>query len=523
MHRDVETEFKLRATHELEVAAIDAAVREAGFAAVDPSATRHVDVYLDSDEGALRRAGIGLRVRSSNGSRHVTCKTRGERNGGLFVRDEWQSPWPPAHAPQRAADLPQPLRDAVEPFVLDDPLREVLQLATQRDRRALQCEQRDLCELAIDRVQASAAGRSTTFVEVEIEVLDDLPACEHLADRLLQRLPLQAADDDKPGHAVALLGLEQAPAPQPALSPSMPLGLAMKTIAAPHLLAMQQAEVGVRRDDGADSLHSMRVALRRLREIVRCFREPWSKDERRWLLDHLAETGRRLGALRDLDVVLAELPPAIEGLPPALRGASPAVLDWIGRRRRHTCEQVLSFLRSPERIAGQRRLLDAFAAASRRPEAALPLAEVLPARLEKATRKVKKLATALPAELPFEPLHRLRIACKRLRYLADEFASLPGHDYDKSLAAIVRLQQKLGAVCDQEVAMRRLSEWIHPAAAAIGDGLQVAALLGGLMSRAATAADEARKRAARQLARTHRKKVYRRFRSELPPDATLAP
>ncbi|MBL8727677.1 MAG: CHAD domain-containing protein [Planctomycetes bacterium] len=521
MHRDVEAEFKLRATRDLEVAVVDAAVREAGFRVHDPKATRHVDVYLDSAEGSLRRAGIGLRLRNTDGALRMTCKTRGQRNGSLFVRHEWESTWPQAEPPRRAADLPAPLRDAVEPFVLDHPLQAVLQLATRRDHRALQCDRRDLCELAIDRVEATAAGRSAAFCEVEIEVLDDLPTCERLADRLLQGLPLQAADDDKPGHASALLGLQQAPPRATPVTAATDIGVAVATIAAPHLVTMQQAEVSVRRDDGPDHLHAMRVAVRRLREIVRGFGSLWDKAERTWLVAHLAETGRRLGALRDLDVVLADLPPAIEHLPAALRRASPAVLDWVGQRRRHTCEQLLAWLRSDARLADQRRLFEAFASHEARPAAAT-VAEVLPRRLAKAVRKVRKLAAALPAELPLEPLHRLRIACKRLRYLAEEFAALPGLDYEKSLAEVVRLQQALGAVCDHEVATRRLLEWIHPAAAAIGDNLNVAALLGGLASRAALAADAARMRAARRLARTHRKKVYRRFRSSLDTDVTLA-
>jgi CHAD domain-containing protein len=523
MRREVETEFKLRATRDLEVAVVDAAVREAGFQTHDAKATRHVDVYLDSAEGALRRAGIGLRLRCANGTQRVTCKTRGRRNGSLFVRDEWEAAWQPTAPPGTAADLPMALRDAVEPFVLDHPLREFLHLATQRDRRSLQREQHELGELAIDRVQATAAGREAAFVEVEIEVSGDLPTCERLADRLLQGLPLQPADDDKPGHAVALLGLQATPVSAPPLSAETPVGIAVAAIAAPHLVAMQGAEVGVRRDDGATHLHAMRVAVRRLREIVRCFGELWDNAERDWLLAHLADTGRRLGALRDLDVVLADLPTTIERLPAALRRAGPAVLDWIGRRRRHTCEQVLTWLRSAPRLADQRRLFAAFASVSPSVESTAPLAAVLPRRLAKAVRKVRRLAGAMPTELPFEPLHQLRIACKRLRYLAEDFAALPGHDYRKSTRSVIRLQQALGAVCDQEVATRRLLEWIHPAAAAIGDQLQVAALLGGLASRAAVAAETTRKQAARRLTRTHRKQVYRRFRCAPRTDASLAP
>jgi adenylate cyclase len=514
MDHAIETEFKLRAVRDLEVAAVDAALRGAGFVAGSSDAGQHVDVYLDDGEGSLRRAGLGLRLRENRSERRLTCKARGERNGSRFVRTEWDAAWSSPSLPHTAGDLPDVLRDRVEPFVLDRPLVEILRLSTHRDRRLLQRDQRDLCELAIDRVQAAAAGRAATFCEVEIEALDDVPTCEQLADRLLQTLPLQPAADDKPGHASALLGLQR-PAPSPMqLAPTTPVGAAIATIAAPHLLALQQAEIGVRRDEHPEHLHAMRVALRRLRAIVRSFRDLWPAAESQRLLEHLGESGRRLGELRDLDVLLTDLPPAIERLPAPLQQPRDAVLEWIGDQRRRTVAQVQAWLRSPARLADQRHLvalLDGTAITAAASESELAVA--LPPRLAAAARKVRKLAAALPPDLPLAPLHALRIACKRLRYLAEEFQSLPGLDWAKSLARLVRLQQALGTVCDRENAAARLIAWIPAAAAATGDGVAVAAMLGGVAARTAADAARARQRARRALARAHRPKVYRRFES----------
>lgn len=512
MRPDVETEFKLRATGPLEVAAIDAAVREAGHACDDATTRHHVDVYYDDARGSLREAGVGLRLRHAAGTRRLTGKTRGRRDGSLFVRDEWEAPWTPTTAPRTAAELPPPLRDRIEPFTLDRPLQPVLELATQRDRRLLQADGRQLCELAIDRVQATAAGRTVAFVEVELEVLDDLPSCERLADALSQRLPLQAADDDKPGHAAALLGLQRAATPTADVGPATPVGTAIAAIAGRHLAALQQAEVGVRRDDGEVPLHEMRVAGRRLREFVRTFRDLWPKAERKWLLAHLAETGRRLGELRDLDVMLGTLPAAIDRLPAALRGPGADVLAWMRTRRLAVREQVHDWLGSAARLADQRRLLETCAAVGcGKAAAATPLAEALAPRLAKVTRKVQKQVGALASDLPFAPLHQLRITCKRLRYLAEEFSDLPDHGYRKSLVVVRRTQQALGTVCDLEVAARRLLDWIPEIAACGGDRLQVAATLGGLAAGMQANGEKARQRATRELARLDRRKVYRRF------------
>ena len=140
------------------------------------------------------------------------------------------------------------MRDAIEPFVIDRPLQPILRLNMQRESRLLQYEGRDLCELTYDRVEAEAEGRTAGFLEVEIEVFDDLPSCERLAESLMEVLPLHAAGDDKPTHASALLGLVRPQHRVPELSTDAPSGEVVAAIAERHLDAMQRAEVGVRDD-----------------------------------------------------------------------------------------------------------------------------------------------------------------------------------------------------------------------------------------------------------------------------------
>ncbi|MBX3463537.1 MAG: CHAD domain-containing protein [Planctomycetes bacterium] len=523
MPHDVETEFRFRGAPDLEVAAIDGALATAGYRDAAAADHRFVDTYLDDGEGSLQQAGLGLRLRASGSGQELACKARRETEGGRCVRDEWTASWPTTLAPRTAAELPDELRDLVEPFVLDRPLLATLRLSIRRDSRVLPGEDGALGELAIDRVEAEAAGRKAAFLEVELEVLEDLPGCERLAARLAGLLPLQPAQDDKPSHAGALLGLQRPPLPAATLAMTMPIGAALAAIAAPHLQALQQAEVGVRQDRDPGHLHAMRVAIRRLRELVRSCRDLWPAADSRWLLDVLGEAGRRLGALRDLDVLLADLPAGIAKLPPGLLPAGKALLDWVRDRRQEAKQLALGWLRAATRLADQRRLHAMLVAGPAGSAAAEPLATALAPRLRRASRRVAKLAQAIPDDLPLAPLHELRIRCKRLRYLAEAFADLPGLECGKSLAAVTGLQQALGEVCDHETAASTLLGWVPGAAATLAEGLQVAAALGALATGASTAAGKARKRARRQLARVDRPKVYRRFEAGLAPDANLAP
>ena len=161
-----ETEFKLRATRPLEVAAVDAVLREIGIPCRASTSSNHTDTYLDDPLGTLTAAGVGLRLRTGSGGQSLTCKARGSSGNGLFVREELDADWPGSDLPRTARELPAALRDRVEPFVLDRSLLPILQLATQRDSRMLVQEDQDLCELTIDRVEAATGGRTVTFHEV---------------------------------------------------------------------------------------------------------------------------------------------------------------------------------------------------------------------------------------------------------------------------------------------------------------------------------------------------------------------
>lgn len=502
----VETEFKLRATGPVEVARLDAAIREAGFGCRAIGSRRHVDTYFDDELGSLQAAGIGLRIRDDGRTRQATGKQRGQRSNGLFVRTEVEVAWPDADAPRRAALLPGNLRDMVEPFVLDRPLTPVLRLATTREVRSLRYAERDLAEVTLDHVEASHRGHGVTFTEIEIEVLDDVPSCERLAAAFVEQLPVQPAEDDKPTHAAVLLGQHVETPPKHPVTAEMLTGEALVVVARRHVEELRHAEVAVRGDEAPEHLHTMRVAVRRLRGLVHAFRGAWPDDLTTTMQSHLRETGRQLGVLRDLDAGIGNLAADIERLPEGLRATAMGLLPWIETRRREECARLLAWLRSDTRLAAFRHLVDTLGTPAPRELAVRPITAVVAKQLERLVDVARERANTLPPDLPFGPAHALRIATKRLRYLAEEFAELPGHDYTKSLTALADLQSDLGTICDHEQATRQLLAWI-PQARTPAE----AAALGGLATLHTRAAQRARRIARRTLARTNRKKVWRRF------------
>lgn len=514
MTTHAETEIKLLAAAPIDAALVAQRLRDAGVAADAEPTRRIVDAYLDDDEGSLAQAGVGLRLRRTGDSATLGSKRGAAGADGLFAREECEAPWPHEAAPARAAELPPELRARIEPFTLDRPLAVRLVLTTQRDAFTLRADGRSPGVLCVDAVAAAAAAREVRFHEIEIELTTpaDLDACRAVATALQEALPLQPAAADKPTHARQLL-TPSAPAAAPA-APTPADGLAAVVAAriAGELAALRAGEATVRAERTPEALHALRVVLRRLRSLVRAFRDLWREADADAALAVLAEASRRCGEVRDLDVGAEALRAEAEPLPAPLTAGGAAAVAWAEAERTAATARLHAWFGDVERLAQQRSCSTALAAMDPgAPAAALPAGAEIARRLAVAAARLHKRVDAIADELPTPAVHELRIAGKRLRYLAEAFADgfvdLP----KRAQARLVRLQQAIGVVCDHENAVARLCGWLQPAAAASDDATATAAAIGALVARHQAAAAKARKAARRALRRLDRKRFWRAF------------
>jgi CHAD domain-containing protein len=90
------------------------------------------------------------------------------------------------------------------------------------------------------------------------------------------------------------------------------------------------------------------------------------------------------------------------------------------------------------------------------------VADVASERIWQAYRRVHRHGRKIDSSTPAEALHRLRIDCKKLRYLLEFFYHLYVEDDIKPLLkSLKRLQDNLGDFNDLEVQQRTLQQFAH--------------------------------------------------------------
>lgn len=228
---------------------------------------------------------------------------------------------------------------------------------------------------------------------------------------------------------------------------------------------MLSNEKGARKGKDLERVHDMRVAVRRMRTACRVF-APFFDPE---VLDpyrrELRKIGGRLGAVRDMDVVLSDARRFAETLPPRKRlDLERLIASWQARSRGEQ-ETLRDYLDS----ARYRRFKRSFRWFLGEPEkGVLPVkasqGPSLSARVRLAAPPIiyERLGAVLAfdgwvdgTDIPLDRYHRLRIETKRLRYTFEFFQDLAGTEAESLIVSLKTLQDHLGAL-REAVLMDRL-------------------------------------------------------------------
>jgi CHAD domain-containing protein len=235
------------------------------------------------------------------------------------------------------------------------------------------------------------------------------------------------------------------------------------------------ARVGVHED--VEAVHQARVAIRRLRSDLKTARPLLDyrsvrplRGELDWLMD-------KLGAVRDLDVLLARLHSDSRAITARDRAGIEAVIGQAQEDRTQAYEALRAALRTPRCAAlleETARLVAAPPFKSRR--AILPAADVLPQLVRGPLRELRREVQRQGAHPDDHGLHRIRISVKRVRYAAELAAPAAGKQAKRAARGLARVQTVLGEHNDAVVAGERLRDL---GARTGGAGAWVAGLLAG--------------------------------------------
>jgi inorganic triphosphatase YgiF len=382
--------------------------------------------------------------------------------GALASRGEWEVP-----APRRRLDLERFAATPLAALLQAHPGARLQPAFRTRFRRSLWRVGGGAIEVALDEGEILAGERRAPILELELELKSGpVDALYRLAARLAGRggeaLALLPAVESKAARGWRLAAGEVA-VPLKANAAAVAGALAPDTVASAALrqvvergttLLLANAAGGIA---GADPefVHQARVAVRRMRSAARLLGgaagwPPSLDGELRWI-------ARRLGAVRDWDVLLAQTLPALATAVPD----AAALLEQAAARRRRDDESLQQALSSPRYARLALRLLRWAGTAA---EGGPALASVAGRRLRRLHRRLFDSAAFFVA-LPVEQQHRVRIRAKRLRYALDLVgAALPAKATRRYVDRLAQLQDELGALNDAVVAEQRALH-LAPAAA----------------------------------------------------------
>ena len=253
-----------------------------------------------------------------------------------------------------------------------------------------------------------------------------------------------------------------------------------------HLARMIAREAGTRSGEQIEDLHAMRVATRRQRAAWRVFGEAFRPARTKAHRSRLREVAARLGAVRDLDVLLDAADAYRADLAVGeQRALEPLLAAWRIHR-----EDARNLLVRELDSDGYRRWLDDYAEFVRHD--GLGARTVIPTEPHRVRdTAASRILSAYEQVRAYEPvlrwadvetLHELRIHGKWLRYSLEFVREALGPDVDGLIARVTALQDHLGLLNDADVCAHLARDFLVEHAGSLSD-LESGAIARYLVSR----------------------------------------
>ncbi len=445
----IETELKLRVTPEqLERLRRHAIFKRHQMA--KPATRRLHNIYFDTPGLELHSRKMALRLRRAGGQWLQTLKGGGSVKAGLHQREEFETP-----VAKATIDFSQ-LSDEQLPPELREKLTPVFTTNFYRTTRMLNWQGAAI-EMCMDHGEIKTSERSMPICEVELELKSGEPRqLFELAEALLQIVSFELETVSKAEKGFRMLSdfaVRPVKFELPNLVKTDSLTDVLQSLIWACLLHFQENLHGVGCENhDAEYVHQMRVALRRLRVVLKMTEKLRADDELALLRDASGKLGVTLGHIREWDVFIAQIILPMSSSVEGDRGQ--ALLEYC-EQQRAVCYASLAprdlqhfLLRFAIWMNG-----DYWHEAELN---SLPMLDSATKQFKQLHKRYKRTAEHLDDA---GQLHALRILVKKLRYSAEFFSVL----YDKHMVKhyvdeLSEVQELLGFINDIVVAKRLLDE-----------------------------------------------------------------
>lgn len=219
-----------------------------------------------------------------------------------------------------------------------------------------------------------------------------------------------------------------------------------------QLEIIRASEAGTRAGRDPEDLHKMRVAVRRLRAILRASRPLFDAKWVKGLRSELKWLGTALGEARDLDVLREYLGSELASLERAEQKAGQQLLRRLDADRARSRGALREVLAGPRYAKLLTRLKASFAAP---PVSSTDVS--LPGSAAAEFKKLRRAVKGLPDHPSADDLHEVRIKVKRVRYAAELVEAASGSRGARFLDQAKTVQDILGEHQDAVV----LEEYLH--------------------------------------------------------------
>lgn len=435
------------------------------------------DRYLDTDDWRIFRAGFALRLREKGGSVEATLKGLRSARGDVADRREITEALAEGGA-KALARASGPVGGRVRDVAGVKPLRTLFEVRTTRQRFVVRTRNpaTDVGEIALDEARLSRGTghrRPMLLTRVELEAIGpDSAPLEQLANRLRTECELTPATENKFAVGLRSASLEPPREAWPGREvESAPPLMKASTRAGAFAVAVlrrlhqewQANEPVTRLGEGPEPLHRLRVTARRMETVLSLFRTrlPLGLRRSRPTLKRLLDA---LGAVRDADIRIEAVSSFRSSLPESDRAGLDPLLQHLQLERAWVRSKMLRTLDAkrtrdwldtlPEQLA--RTTLPTPSASSRD----APALTVVPGLIRERYRKLRNCARKLTRESSIGEFHKVRVRAKKLRYALEVVAPTYTKPAAKMLAAVHKLQSRLGTQHDADVIARYLTQLV---------------------------------------------------------------